>query len=216
MFSVVCISHTDGSGGQSVGRTVADRLGYRYVNEQLILEAARLAGVDPSAIAATEQKQTLVQRLLDAFHEAQESLGAATFAEGFVVPIASATGFRQGSKDELRSMLRAAIRGVGRQGNSVIVAHAASMALAGEPGVLRVLVTAPNEIRAKNVASETDFSLNSARDRIAEGDEGRREYLKTFYEIEDEAATYYDLVLNTEVLSADQATEIIVATARLG
>src|SRR6185369_17221749 len=147
--------------------------------------------------AATEQKQTLVQRLLDAFHEAQESLGAATFAEGFVVPMASA-GFRQSSKDDLRSMLRAAIRGVGRQGNSVIVAHAASMALAGEPGVLRVLVTAPNEIRARNVASETDFSLNSARDRIAEGDEGRREYLKSFYEIEDEAATYYDLVLNTE------------------
>ena len=45
------------------------------------------------------------------------------------------------------------------------------------------------------------------------GDDGRKEYLRNFYEIEEEAPTQYDLVVNTESLTAEGALTILVAAA---
>jgi cytidylate kinase len=203
MFSIVCISHTDGSGGHMVGRIVADRLKFRYVDEELILEAARIAQVDPAIIAATEQKQSLRTRFFDALTSAQRTLHIGSFG-------ASAT--KDHAREELRQTIRAAIDEVARAGNAVIVAHAASMALAGKPGVLRVLVTAPNRIRSKRVAQERKVPVTEAHDLLETGDKARREYLRSFYEIDEELPTHYDLVVNTEVLTPERAAEVVLFT----
>ena len=50
--------------------------------------------------------------------------------------------------DELRNLIRMAIEETAERGNVVIVAHAASHALAGRYDVLRVLVTASAETDA--------------------------------------------------------------------
>jgi hypothetical protein len=42
---VVAISATDGSAGQQLGAIVARELGFQLVNEQIIVQAAREAGV---------------------------------------------------------------------------------------------------------------------------------------------------------------------------
>ena len=213
-FDVICISFTDGAAGERVGHAVAEQLGYRYVNEEIILEAARLARVDPSLVAATEQRQTLLQRLFESLSAAQQALGPAALAAGFAVPVVPDVALRKADKDDLRSLIRGAIHEVGRNGQAVIVAHAASFALAGRPGVLRVLLTAPDELRASRIAAERSMSASAAADAIAKGDVGRREYLRTFYEVEAETATRYDLVINTEILTPEQATSLIVCTAR--
>lgn len=213
-FRVVCISHTDGSCGDEVSRAVAGRLGFRYVDEELILAAARRAQVDPAIVAATEQKQSLLQRILDALSSAHENLGPATLAAGLAVPTMPVPGSRRASKDDLRSMIRAAIHEVGKAGAAVIAAHAASLALAGKEGVLRVLVTAPEEVRVRRVAEERSVTEKEATELVRTGDEGRREYMRVFYEIEEEQPTHYDLVVNTEILTPAQAAALVVATAR--
>jgi len=53
-FSVVCISRTLAAGGEAVGRAVAPRLGYRFVDEEIVSKAAQKAQVDPAVVAATE------------------------------------------------------------------------------------------------------------------------------------------------------------------
>lgn len=213
-FHVVCISHTDGSGGNAVSRAVAEGLGFRYVDEELILAAARHAQVDPAIVAATEHKQSLLQRILDALASAHENLGPATLAAGLAVPTMPVPGARRSSKDDLRSMIRAAIHEVGKAGNAVIAAHAASLALAGKEGVLRVLVTAPEEVRVRRVARERGITEKEATDLVHDGDEGRREYMRVFYEIEEELPTHYDLVVNTGNLTPAQAAGLVVAAAR--
>jgi len=49
---------------------------------------------------------------------------------------------------------------------------------------------------------------------VKESDAARRDYLKRFYGVE-ESPTQYDLVVNTDALSFDQAAEL-VATAASG
>jgi hypothetical protein len=213
-FRVVCISFTDGARAETVGGVVAERLGYRYVDDEIIVEASRMARVDPSLVAATEKKRSLLERLLDSLSAAQLSLGPAALAAGFAIPVPGDGSFHHTDKDDLRSMIRAVIHEVCEDGSAVIGAHAASYALAGKPGVLRVLVTAPDEVRAARVAEDRGLSAADARDAIESGDSGRRQYLRTFYEAEDEAPTRYDLVVNSEVLTPEEIASLIVSIAR--
>lgn len=213
-YSVVCISHTDGSGGEEIGRRFADRLGLRYIDDEVIVQAARLAQVDPALVAATEHKQTLLQRILDGIASAQSMLGSATLASGVPLPASQVSiGRTSSTKEDLRTMIRAAIHELGRQGNAVIAAHAASHALAGKAGVLRVLITAPADVRARRIATARGLTDKQAGDAVSAGDDGRREYLRSFYDLEDEAPTHYDVVINSEALAEDEAVAILLAAA---
>ena len=212
---MICISHTTAAGGETIGQAVAEQLGFRYVDEEIISMAARLAQVDPALVAATERKQPLMQRLLDKLGAAQLAIGAVALASGGLhLQSSQRQGATQAPSDDLRAMIRAAISAVGKAGNAVIVAHAASMALAGRPGVLRVLVTAPEETRRDRLAEDQTLTAAEATDILAKSDQGRRSYFRTFYKLEQELPTHYDLVLNTEVLTPEQVTALIVFVAR--
>src|SRR4030095_9503986 len=49
-FRVVCISRSTAAGGESIGQAVAQRLDFRYVDEQIITKAAQEAQVDPALV----------------------------------------------------------------------------------------------------------------------------------------------------------------------
>ena len=66
MRTVICISRTTGAGGETVGHRVAEALGFRYVDEDVIVVASRKAGIDPSAMAKVEERAPLLDRILDA------------------------------------------------------------------------------------------------------------------------------------------------------
>lgn len=211
--SVICISHTDGAGGEEIGRLVAAKLGYRYVDQELIVAAARRAQVAPEVVAEAEKKQSLLEKILDALSLASETLGPATLAAGVGVPTWEVGFPHQTTRDDLRLLIRSAIHEYAKSGNCVIGAHAASLALGEREGVLRVLVTAPLEVRRSRLATASDLSEKEAAEAIAAGDAGRREYMRVFYDIDDELPTLYDLVLNTAALAPERAAAVIAAAA---
>jgi hypothetical protein len=67
--SVVCISRAWGAGGEDVGRLVAERLGFAYVDEEIITRAAERGGLDPDTVADQEQRKSLFAGLLAAMAE---------------------------------------------------------------------------------------------------------------------------------------------------
>jgi cytidylate kinase len=215
-FRVVCISRAIAAGGETIGETVAQRLGFRYVDEQIITRAAHHAQVDPKLVAAAEHRRPLLQRLLDKLAAAQELAGPVTLATGLPLEVFAApepTAYRA-TDDDMRVLIRAAIQEVASAGNAVIVAHAASLALAGTEGVLRVLVTASPATRAQRLAAAQAISAAEATTAIAASDRERRDYFQRFYNIKDELPTHYDMVINTDVLTAEHAGNVIVRAAQ--
>ena len=216
-FRVVCISRTIGAGGESIGQAVAQRLGFRYVDEQIIEKAAQQAQVDPALVAAAEHRQPLLKRLLDKMAMGAELAGTVTLATGVpvdaFVPMPAAY---RAQPDDLRILIRAAIHEVAGAGHAVIVAHAASMALGSTEGVLRVLVTASPDTRARRLAEAERIVQAEAERRIAASDRERRDYLHSFYKISEELPTHYDLVINTDVLLREQAADVILSAAQSG
>jgi cytidylate kinase len=203
---IVTISHATGAGGDNIGRSVAKALGFRYVDEEIIQLAAERHGLDTELVADAERRRSLLDRILNDIAAAPmmtDPTGGMTMlpSEAFV------------TREDLRALIVEAIMETAERGQVVIVSHAAGIPLAGRPDVLRVLITASFEARAQRIAEVTRSEKADAEKSLKNSDAGRADYFLRFYRIERELPTHYDLVINTDVLKPEEATDIVTATA---
>jgi hypothetical protein len=200
---VVAISTTHGSEGRRIGGLVSQLLEFGYVDEQIITIAAEKRGIDPAVVADAEKRKSLVLRVLEGLGEGASS----TIGGGPMwVPDDSAELARS---YDLRSLIVEAIRETAARGDVVIVAHAASFALAGRDDLLRVFVTAPIEVRVRRIAQLPELDEAQAEREVKRSDAARADYLKRFYGVERELPTHYDLVVNSEVMEPGTAAGVI-------
>ncbi len=203
---VVCLSFSDGARGREVGQLVSSRLGYRLIDEGIVWRAAQEAGLERHAVADAERRKSLLARLLEG-----AAASSAAGAPAFGLP-ALPDDVRT-ERDDLRGLITTAIEETAAEGNCVIVAHAASLALARREDVLRVLVTASPETRCARLADERGLDERAAAKLLEESDAGRAAYLRRFYGMRAELPTAYDLVLNTDRIDPELAAALIVEAA---
>lgn len=204
---VVTISHATGAGGDNIGRSVAKGLGFRYVDEEIIQLAAERHGIDAEIVADAERRKGLLDRILGDMAAPPmmlEPTGGMTMLprEAFV------------TREDVRALIVDAIKETADRGNVVIVSHAAGIPLTGRRDVLRVLITASFEPRARRVAEATRGSKADAEKSLKTSDAGRADYFVRFYGIEQELPTHYDVVINTDTLTPEEATDLVIAAAR--
>jgi cytidylate kinase len=209
---VICISRALAAGGEDIARSVSQRLGFRYVDEEIIDQAADKEQVDASVIADAERRQSFLDRLLESFAVAPTP-EAMTFAAGFpaALPVETAASVR--TTEHYRQLIRDVVLETAQRGDVVIFAHASAMALGPRDDVLRVLITASPQTRAERLGKAHGMSSEKAEKAIKESDKSRRAYLSDFYGIKEELPTHYDLVVNTDVLSPHRAVDLILAAA---
>ena len=82
-FDVVCVSRSYGARGEEVGRIVAHQLSLRYVDEEIVTQAAQSGGVDPATVADAETRKSLLSRLVQ---ELGEGAVSETYAYASVIP----------------------------------------------------------------------------------------------------------------------------------
>jgi cytidylate kinase len=204
-FTVVCISAVDGARGEEVAPAVAQALGYRLVDEEIVRKAAHGAKVDIAHVAEVEKRRSMAIRLLDSLGT---NTSLATFAMAGYVP-----GSEVPVESDLRGLIRATIEEVAHRGEAVIVAHAASMALGDRSDVLKVMLTASRAARQSTLAETRGLDEKAAAKQVDKGDSNRADYLKRFYGITNESPADYDLVLNTDRLGPEGAARLVVQAA---
>lgn len=204
-YKTICISRDVGASGEEIGHAVAESLGFRYVDEDIVSVAASRAGVDLETITTAEQRRTLAHKLLDVIAQS-----GAPEAYAFAPELAY-RGQLTGSSDKMREVIVEAVRETADAGDAVIVAHAASHVLAGRPDVLRILVTGSPKVRARRLADGGDAA--NAADTVHEAEKARADYLQRFHQVKQELPTHYDLVVNTDALSVDAAAAVITGAA---
>jgi cytidylate kinase len=198
---VVCISHATGAQGEDVGRLVAETLGFLYVDDEIVVQAAAEGGLDPAEVADEERRKSLVARLLAEIAQSGEAWA--------LVPGHTAHAGDALRGDEIRALVRETIVQTAARGEAVIVAHGASHAVSRDHEALRVLVTASVETRAARIATLEGLDRAGAARNVKSADAARRDYLSRFYDLGEESPTQYDLVINTDGLSVEQAARLI-------
>ena len=201
-YRAVALSQVDGSGAESIGRDVAQQLGFGYLNEAIVAQVASDRGVDPAIISDAEQRKAFFSRLAEMALRAAPEMSSPPPLHAF------------DEADMLLWDIRDAVRDAADRGNVVLVAHAACYACAGRSDVLRVWVTAPPSTRASRLASALGLSDKEAAKSVRQSDAARASYLKRVYDIGEESDTDYDVVINTERLTTDAAAGLIVGLVR--
>jgi hypothetical protein len=206
-YRVVAISPTDGSAGEALGPIVAHKLGFRLINEQVVARVAWEAGVSPEVVADVERRKSVVARVLGGLGNVAPAATAGLSGFPFVDDPAP-------RRDALRGLIRSVLWESAEAGDAVIVAHAASLALATRADVLRVFITASAETRARRLAEAQKVGEAEAEKLVARGDGNRADYLKRFYGVSTELPTHYDIVLNTDRVAPEDAAALILTAAR--
>jgi len=188
-----------GAGGEEIARLVSQALGFRLVDDEIIVRAAEKAGVTPESMGKAERSASVIDRILKYMGTAPVEAGYGAY----VPPVVDASGSYEG-------IITSVIRETAAAGNVVILAHGASIPLAGTPGLLRVLVTGSAESRAARLASQ-GMDAGKAKKQVDASDAQRREYLQRFYDVRQESPTLYDLVVNTDNISPAAAAASIAA-----
>jgi cytidylate kinase len=205
-FTTVCISSEDGAGAAEAAQAAAEALSLRVIDEDIVTNAALEAGVDREMVADVEKSRSKLVRMLEGMS------GMATLGTGYAV--AHPAAFGQPASDDLRGLIRSVIEDTAAAGGVMIVSHAASLALADHRDVLRVLITAPQEVRGARLAESGEIDGEEAEKAIRRSDANRADYIKRFYGVDSETATHYDLVINTDRVTPAQAAALIVSAAR--
>ncbi len=199
---VVCVSRTLGAGGEEVARLVADELGFRFVDDEIILRAAEAAGVSPESVAQAETTPSLITRIV-------ESLGKAPLADPGMMVLPQVQ-----TSPSYTKLIERVIRQTAGEGNVVIVAHGASIPLAGAEGVLRILVTASPEVRAQRLVANGTCDGRGAKKAVEDSDRERGKFLQRFYGINHEHPTHYDLTINTDAIDVARVAQLVAQAAR--
>ena len=199
-YNVIAIARTLSAGGETIGRMLAGEFGMRYVDNEIIDQAAAVAGVTAKEIARIEWRKGLIERIFESFAPIGVSTGAP-----LTETVSQAPGYEQVIVDVIHQTAKA--------GNAVIVAHGAAIALGGMKGILRVLVTASPETRVARLMA-LGRGKTAAHRLIEESDASRAEFLRRFYQLEEETPTHYDLIINTDHISAEAAADMIRGLVR--
>lgn len=203
---VVTISHSTGAAGDTIGRSVAARLGFRYVDEQIIEDAARRQGLDAGLVADAERRRSFLARVI-------EGLGTVPAVDLAGAPVMMPVEPYVPGREELRTLIIDAIRETAESGGVVIVSHAAGIPLKDRDDVFRVLVTASFDTRVERVAAGWHLAKGEAAKSLKESDAGRADYFLRFHGVERELPTHYDLVVNTDRITPEDAAGIVVGAA---
>jgi cytidylate kinase len=198
---IVTVSRQYGALSLAVSRRVAERLGYRLVDEQLPVVAAWRLGTSADVVeTVSERPRRYGDRVLD-------QLGGG-------VPEAAQPPDSDDFPVDTRHAIEEAVREEAADGDAVIVGRASGSILRDRSDLVRVYVHAPLAWRAARVAQSLTIDEAAARAEIARIDEARRTYAREGYRMTSGEASNYDLVIDTSRFGVDGAADIIVAAVR--
>lgn len=200
---VVTIARTMGAGGSLVGRRLAERLQIRYLDREILVEAARRLKRDPEALESLDERHlSFWERTRLAY------AGGAPEAPYLPPPIAV-------DDMDLFDTQKAIMREAAERGSAVVVGRASFAVLAGLPGHLSVFLHAPLADRVRRVQKIYRLgSLEEAREVVEQCDQDRERFVKAASGLAWRDLGNYHLCLDTSRLGTAGAVEILVQACR--
>ncbi|MBQ9189967.1 MAG: cytidylate kinase-like family protein [Clostridia bacterium] len=192
-YKIVTISRQFGSGGRSIGKKVAEALGYDYYDKELVKQVSMATGFAPEYIEEKGEYAQSRSRLSYLF----TTVGTAGVMNGM------------SAADYLYTMQRKVILDIAEKGNCVIVGRCADYILREREDALHVFIHAPVPYRAERIVRLYGVSEQSPEKRLADKDGKRRINYEHFTGRTWGAADNYAISLNTEAIGEDNCVRLL-------
>lgn len=189
MKKIITISREFGAGGGQIGQAVAKKLGYYYLDKDMIIRSAmESSNLSPKELRMYDEKVPhdfgFGQSLFDFYNK----------------PL----------NERLFAAQRSAILKAGEKGNCVIVGRNANVILKEFDYSLHVFIAASQYFRLQNLKEKMpDYSEEKILEEMKAVDKARRKYCTYYTNTEFGNADYYDLCLKSSTLGIDACVDII-------
>lgn len=217
-MAVITVSRQFGSGGDKIVEMVCKAMGYQLFDKQVIVEAARDAGLSDQVIVdyseSTYKVRNFFSRLFGSGPKAV-AWSESTDRQADASPL---------SEENALSLVRKAVIYAHGLGEIVIVGRGGQVLLKGCPDVLHVRVVAPmpdrlqrlknDPVLAGRVFNDSIEDRREERDLIRASDAASAGYLRQFYGVDWADPLLYHLVINTGFMPLEEAARLIVDAAR--
>ena len=194
---VITIGRQCGSGGRMIGQKIAERLGIKCYDKELLNLASKNSGLCKELFESHDEKPTssfLYSLVMDTY-----SLGYTTSAYTDM-PINHKIFLAQFDT----------IKKLADEESCVIVGRCADYALADYPNVLTVFITGNEEEKIKRLAEINKIDPQKAREMMMKTDKRRSSYYNYYSSKKWGDAQSYDLCINSTVVRVENAVEIIL------
>lgn len=195
--TIITIGRQLGSGGRTIGKKLAERLGIAYYDRELINLASKESGICGEFFEKADEKTS--GGLLKAF------------AMGFSMNSAIFQNNDYLSNESLFQIQSDVIRKVAAEGSCVLVGRCADYILRDESNCLNVFVTARMEDRIKRVLEyNNDLKENEVEEFINKADKSRSAYYNYYTDKVWGAAASYDLCVNSSYYGIEATVDYIL------
>lgn len=189
IWPTVSVSREYATGGGTIGEKLAKTLGFSYWNQKIVNKIAEDTGVSSSLVdSLDERSRSAVDDLI-----AGLILGSEGTEAGYVKQLYRVLGT------------------IEEHGSAVVIGRGSQFILK-PTGSLRVRIVAPFETRVTWVEKRDKVSKEQAQQLVQRIDEERDDFHTRYYNKDANNAAYYDLTVNVDSLTQDQAINVILAT----
>ena len=204
---VITISREVGSGGRTIGRKLAEKLGVRFSDKELVDELQKKLNLTVDSIEELKGKK---KRWLDDFIQ-------------MVAPVPMSGMLVDGDSDyiseynlslsvnDVFEAEREILNGIADEGSCVIAGRSGFFVLKGRPNKVDILITASRENRIARIMDKQNLSRQKAEEVIDSVDKARGNYVKRYTGQSRYDARNYHIVLNMDYITEDQAVAMILS-----
>lgn len=184
--TIITIEREYGSGGRGIGKKVAEKLGIKYYDGELLSLVAKESGYTEEFIKQNDQKRT--QSLLYHLYIGSQILPAS---------------------DMIFIAQSRVIKDLYNKESCVIVGRCADYVLRGYDNVINVFIHAPLESRMERVKNGYGEKAENYKAYVQKKDKSRIAYYNYFADDSWGKADNYDISVNSDV-GIDKTVDIIV------
>ena len=184
---IITIARQNGSGGREVGKILADLLGIRCYDQEILAEAANESGISLQEIEKKEERTSRTNMFF------------------YGIPAPNPVFVAQSK----------AIETLAANGPCVFVGRCADYVLHDRSDVINVFVKAPMEARVTRSSKRNNISEKEAFARVKDKDSERALYYQRYTGIVWGTVENYDLTIDTSVIGVENAAKLIIEYARM-
>lgn len=187
---VITVSREYGSGGRYVGRLIADKLGIKFYDKEIITKLAEATGLSEEYIENNEQKRD----------------ASAILNNGFYMGLDNA--------DELFVKETELIKELAAKDSCVIIGRCADFILKDEKNVIKVFVYSGMEDKIKRATQIYGYEEDKAKKEIERIDKLRANHYKHYTDKDWKDFSNYDICINSDLLGVEKSAEVICNMAK--
>ena len=196
---VITINREVGSGGRTVGRKLAEKLGVKYCDKAIVEGLTKKFGLSIDRIEEIKaQKKSWWNDITNYYN---------TLVNSADQPMAAEVKLDNTSLFETEKRI---LQELAAQSSCVVAGRSGFMVFREHPNHLNIFIQASMAYRVQRVMRRQNVSEQEARDIIKKLDASRETYIQKYENTSRYDTRNYDLVITIDHLSEDNAVETII------